>query len=48
MGTALWAADTQKCATTWCLQYFMVGIEHMGAEEDEDKEVNGVHIWRGL
>lgn len=38
----------QKRASTWYQQHFIVDSEHRGAEEDEDKEVNRVHIWKGL
>lgn len=39
---ALWAEGTQKCATTWYLQYFIADSEHQKVEENEDKEVRNV------
>lgn len=48
MGKALWAEGTQKCATTWYLQHFIVFNEQKGGEEYENKEVTKAHIWRGL
>lgn len=48
MGKALWAKGTQKSATTWYLLYFTVDSEHKGVEEDKNKEVTRIYIWKVL
>lgn len=45
---AFWEQGTQKSATAWYLQYFIVDSEHKGEEEDEDKGVTRICIWRCL